>query len=65
MEINVKTLLLKLLTREESNVVTAKERVAQCSAAIEYHKERVQKLRAALEALGVDAENSQSAKGGQ
>lgn len=52
---NVTTMLLAFLAEEEANVASAEEEVLRCTAAVEHHKERIRRLRAALEALGVEA----------
>lgn len=55
---NVPSFLLALLSEEDANVITAEEELAKRLAAVEHHKERVLMLREALEALGVDPDDS-------
>jgi len=62
MEKNIKTLLLDLLISEKTNVATAKQEVEHYQASVEHHKNRIQGIRVALEALGIESENSQHKK---
>jgi len=59
---NVTTILLQLLIEEEANVAGAEEKVTECLAVVEHHRKRICQIRAALEALGVDVEDSKSIK---
>ena len=54
----LKHLLLDLLVSEETNVENAEQRVAQCLATLNYHKGRIEQLRAALKALGIKTNKS-------
>jgi hypothetical protein len=51
---NVATMLLSLLLEEEANVVSAEEEVTRCQTKAERHRQKVAKLRQALQALGID-----------
>lgn len=53
-EINVTTILLETLAIEEANVATFEREVERCFEIVEYQKEKVQRIRDALQALGVE-----------
>ena len=55
-QINVETLLLKALAQEESNVIAADKELQHCLAAVQHHQERLQRLRAAIQALQGEVE---------
>ena len=58
MERNIETLLLNLLLNEETNVATTEQEVKRYQVSVESHKNRIQRIRAALKALGVEDKNS-------
>lgn len=57
---NVITYYLDCLVREEANVLATEEEVSCCLEAVEQHKDRIRRLRAALEVLGVESKDLQS-----
>lgn len=59
-ERNVITFLLECLAEEEVNVSSLDEDVKQCVLLVNQHTQRMQQLRSALEALGVETTKPQS-----
>jgi len=51
-EPNVATLLLSLLSDEETNVVLMEKEVVRCEANVQRHRETIERLEQALRALG-------------